>query len=75
MENFGRELVEGTHANRMGRFPEIEENLKGNKQLIPVLAFVKKKLDSPASKCGLHVETRQFQWKKTKSNNAGQKNM
>jgi hypothetical protein len=31
MENFGRELVEGTHANRMGRFPEIEENLKGNK--------------------------------------------
>jgi hypothetical protein len=31
MENFGRELVEGTHANRMGHFPEIEENLKGNK--------------------------------------------
>ena len=34
MENFGTELVEGTHANRMDHFPEIEQTKKGNDSLV-----------------------------------------
>lgn len=34
MKNFGTELVEGTHANRMDHFPEIEQTKKGNDSLV-----------------------------------------
>jgi hypothetical protein len=53
MENFGTELVEGTHANRMGHFPEIEQTKKGNDSLVSSSTSIYQILDSPAPACGI----------------------